>query len=188
MTHTPTYILPGRWQPPHRDHLAILWRAITRCAEPIHLALLVDGMSDSSVDPVFTHEADEHHSPTRNPFTWPQRVELLEQVIQTLPERTRQRVRMVPMPRPEKAWDWITRVFPHQRVWIVPSGQDPFDDDKAEFFLRQGDEVLRVPSPDTTNGWHVRELLAQGDPALRQHLPAGVYSRLVAWGMIRRYA
>lgn len=110
------------------------------------VGLLVSAGEPSARD-AFGEEAAEHHRPERNPFTFLQRAAMLEAAL-----GRRERLRIVPMPRPECAWELVIAMFPMPRVWIVPDAGDPFDDAKARWFEERDEAVLRPRVLPTTDG------------------------------------
>ena len=176
----PIAIFPGRLQPPHNDHLALIERALTLVRGPLVLALLVGGGRASDT---FGHEAAEHHEPARNPFTFLQRAAMIDAA---LPPHARSRVRVVPLPRPECAWDVCVSAFPGPRLWVVPDAGDPFDDAKAAWLTAHAEAVARPRITPTTDGRLVRALVARGDPELRRHVPEPVADLIEAWQQKQR--
>jgi hypothetical protein len=169
-------IFPGRFQPPHRDHVAIAVRAAHELGRPYWLGIVVDAPAvrafdggEDGEDARFAASADPHHEPDRNPLSFPDRQALWNEILRRrLPPGLRPFV--VPLLRPETCWAWIAAAFPGPRAWIVPECGDPFDDEKAAFFRRKGDRVLRPRHRPTTDGRIVRALLAVGSPDLAVHV------------------
>lgn len=175
-------IFPGRFQPPHRDHVALALRMAAELGRPYWLAIVVGapGVGDpAGIDRRFAALADEHHAPERNPLSFAERHALWTSLLRGRlpPER---RPRLIALPRPERAWSWIEALFPGRRAWIVPDGGDRFDDDKAAFFGRRGDRVLRPRYRPTTDGRRVRALLASASPDIGAHVDAEVADFLAA--------
>ena len=170
------YLLPGRHQPPHRDHLEIVRVALSSIEGTLYLGLIVSPPIEGEADD-FEREARLHHLPERTPFTFDQRRRLMEAALE--PEEIL-RVRIVPLPRPEVCWSLIEAIFPEARTWIVPDVGERFDDLKAAFFERRGDRVLRVRAPVRTDGRLVRSLIEKNEP-IDEHVPEGVARLIAQW-------
>jgi nicotinamide mononucleotide adenylyltransferase len=180
------FIYPGRFQPPHNDHVVAIRRALDICGDPFFLGLIVHAPASDSAPSQFEREARLQNSRERNPFPFYRRLRLLEAVLgEELPPEERLRVRIIALPRPEAFWDWICALFPDaRRHWVVPQCGEAFDDMKAEFFAGKGDTVVRVAYNSSTDGRLVRDLIAQGSPELQRHVPAAVTRSLQAWGIL----
>jgi nicotinamide mononucleotide adenylyltransferase len=165
-------ILPGRHQPPHRDHLALIAKALDAVDGPLFLALIVSPRTRGRAPTELEREARRAHHPQRAPFSFVERLALIEAALAELPKADR--VRVIALPRPEVSWPIVEAIFPEPRRWIVPSVGERFDDLKASFFRSRGDEVLRIDHQPTTDGRCVRALIAARDPALAEHVPRGV--------------
>ena len=169
-------ILPGRHQPPHRDHLRILRAALRRVEGPLLVGLIVDVPPNGPATCALEAEGREHNAPERCPFSFSERADMLESALSP---RERRRVRVFPLPRPEVWWDWVLAMLPGERRWIVPDVGESFDDAKAEFFREKGDRVMRVRIKATVSGREVRDALAKGDRArIARMVPAEVARRL----------
>lgn len=171
-----TFILPGRHQPPHNDHLALIRAALAQVPPDSSLAVglvFARPAAGRPLDP-FDAEAREHHDPARCPFSVLERMAMLEAALDAeLRYADRRRVRVIPLPRPEADWALVEAMLPGPRTWIVPEVGEDFDDAKAAFFRARGDRVVRVRVRTTTDGRTVRALL--DDPErLARHVPAAV--------------
>ncbi len=183
-------IFPGRFQPPHRDHVALAvrmaqelgpyWLGVVVQARPPVETADIGGAGASPVpaglpptDAGFAASAAEHHEPERNPLSFAQRHALWTSLLRRrLPADLRPRV--IALPRPELAWAWIEALLPGRRAWIVPDGGDAFDDAKADFFRRRGDRVVRPRYRPITDGRRVRALLASGSHEIGAHVDTEV--------------
>lgn len=169
------FILPGRHQPPHNDHVALLRRALETIApNPLYLALII---ADPRPAPNLV-SATEHHAAERNPYSYAERVELVHAALSAETATIRERIHLLALPRPELYWPLVTEIFPEPRIWLVPDTGENFDDLKASFFRAQGDEVLRIPLPPTTDGRLVRDLAKSNSPELAHHVPRAVFELL----------
>ena len=179
-------ILPGRFQPPHNDHVALVRQLAATVSDPLYLGLithaplLVAGPEpDMPEMEHFDAEARRQNQPERTPFTFAQRAAMWRSIFVTemddLPAP-----QVIALPRPESAWPWIEAVFPGLRTWVVPDCGEPFDDMKARFFAARGDRVIRPRLPATTDGQVVRSVL--GDPGrLAENVPICVATWVTAW-------
>lgn len=177
------YLLAGRHQPPHDDHVALIRAALSRVApEILYLGLIVSPAAEGVPTDELEAEARRQNAEERSPFTFDRRRQMMEAALLEclLPEESA-RVRLVFMPRPEAHWSLIETAFPERRVWIVPDLGERFDDMKAAFFESRGDTVLRIPAKERTNGWVVRTLIERRDPALAEHVPAAVARLIERW-------
>lgn len=172
------HILPGRHQPPHDDHFALIRHALSRIEGALYLGLIVDVPGVESRTP-FERAGKIMNAPDRAPYSFDVRREMVEAgVAECLLAEESARVQVVPLVRPEIAWDLVEAIFPERRVWIVPDVGETFDDHKAAFFASRGDEVLRITAPTTTCGWTVRNLIAARDAGVARHVPSSVVSIL----------
>jgi hypothetical protein len=182
-------IFPGRFQPPHRDHVALAVRMAQELG-PYWLGVVVHAPAPiveadiggaaaglTALDVDFAASAAEHHDAERNPLSFAQRHALWTSLLRRrLPPGRRPRV--IALPRPELGWPWIEAVLPGPRAWIVPDGGDAFDDDKADFFRRRRDRVVRPCYRPVTDGRRVRALLASGSPEIGAHVDTEVAALL----------
>lgn len=176
------YLLPGRLQPPHVDHLTTVKQALAITPDRLIMGLIVSPVNPAPPYGPFELEAGLQHLPERNPFTYLERVALLEAALdEALAPADRARVHIMALPRPETAWSWVCAIFPGERTWFVPDLGETFDDLKARYFQAQGDSVVRLPQKATTDGRLVRDLLRQGDPAFAGHLPGPVAALIQRW-------
>lgn len=168
-----TWILPGRHQPPHNDHLRILERALD-VAPRVVVGLIVHcARDDAPSATAFERLALEENDPTRAPFSLLERIAMFDAALASWPAALRARVTLLGIPRPESDPALIEAMFPGGRVWLVPDLGDAFDDAKARWFRERGERVVRLPLEKTTDGRRVRAAL--DDPeALRGHVPAAV--------------
>jgi nicotinamide mononucleotide adenylyltransferase len=180
-----TYIFPGRFQPPHNDHVALVDGALDALNAPgtigcpLYLGLIVHAPDVPAIPgaTAIDRQARPHHEPARNPFSFAERRAMWRAVYAN---RTRAPI-VIPLPRPEAGWPWIVAAFPGPRCWIVPDQGEALDDAKAAFFVARGDRVVRPALVPSTDGRRVRALL--GDPArLRQHVPQPVADVIATLG------
>lgn len=168
-------ILPGRHQPPHLDHLRILRASLERVDGPLLVGLIVDVPARGPAESDFEADAREHNSPERCPFSFEERADMLESA---LTPRERRRVLVVPLPRPEAAWERVLEMLPGKRTWIVPDVGEEFDEAKAKFFRGKGDRVLRVRVIPRVSGWDVRKAIAARDlKRIQQLVPEPIARR-----------
>ena len=165
-------ILPGRFQPPHQDHVSLVESVLAESDQVLHVGIVFDSPGAAD-DPWFSRlnaEAKRQHEPDRCPFTVTERLAMWRDIIdaRALPAS---RLVLLALPRPEAAWQWITSLFPGRRTWIVPHAGEHFDDLKAEFFAAKGDRVDRPKQIPTTDGRIVRSLLDR--PELSDHVLPG---------------
>jgi nicotinamide mononucleotide adenylyltransferase len=175
------HVFPGRHQPPHRDHLAILRLVLGRLPSFV-LGLIVD-VPGAPRRTAFEREARRQNLPARCPFSFLERAAMIEAAL-TAGER--RRIRILALPRPEAAWPLVEAMLPGPRTWIVPDAGEAFDDAKARFFRSKGDRVLRLPFRPTTDGRVVRSLL-HSPRELRRHVPPAVAERIALWRGTRRH-
>lgn len=172
------HILPGRHQPPHDDHFALIRHALSRIEGPLYLALIVD-VPGALPETEFERAAHVMNGRDRAPYTFDLRRRMLEAGAAEclLPEET-SRLVIVPLVRPELGWATVEAIFPGPRRWIVPDVGEAFDDAKAAFFAEHGDAVLRIRAAARVSGWTVRRLIAARDPRVAEHVPSAVASIL----------
>ena len=176
-----TWILAGRHQPPHNDHLAIVRSALQRVPGALVLGLIVQRPPAGAPETAFENEARLENDPARCPFTFLQRLVLVEAMLLSLPVEQQDRVRIVPLPRPEAEWPLVEAMFPGDRAWVVPDVGDAFDDSKAHWLRARGERVERVRiARKTTDGRTVRGLLDRPE-ALARHVPPLVAHLIRHW-------
>lgn len=182
----PTFVLPGRHQPPHNDHLALIRSALDAVPGRLLIGLVFQRPPQGEPADAFEAEARTQNSLERCPFTVVERLELMELALdEVLPPALRARVRVLPLPRPEAEWPLVEALLPGPRTWIIPDLGEAFDEAKASFFRARGDAVLRVPFRPTTDGRTVRALL-DDSTQLARHVPAAVAERIASWRRERR--
>lgn len=169
-------ILPGRHQPPHLDHLRILRAALARVDGVLLVGMIVDVPARGPADSAFEAEARAQNAPERCPFSFEERADMLESA---LTPREWRRVLVLPLPRPEAAWDRVLEMLPGERTWVVPDVGEAFDDAKSEFFRAKGDRVMRVRIVPRVNGWDVRKAIATRDSRrIVRMVPGAIANRL----------
>lgn len=61
------------------------------------------------------------------------------------------------MPVPNYAWnlinDWVTQ----NRIWVIPDAGEEFDNDKAAFYSRMNESIIRVPDCSGVSGRELRK-------------------------------
>jgi len=175
------HILPGRHQPPHFDHVAIIRRALSMFDGPLVVALVTHHPTTESIRHPLVEEGDAHHRPERTPFSYLERKQMLDAAFEELLScEERERVELLPLPRPELSWAYVESVFAEERVWIVPDVGERFDDEKAEFFRSKGDRVVRVPLKPTVSGYSVRQRIERSEP-LEGLVPRAVARFIENW-------
>lgn len=179
-----TWILPGRHQPPHNDHLRILERALD-IAPHVVVGLIVHRVREGAPASAFERLAREENDPARAPFTLLERIAMFEAALASWPAAPRARVTLLGIPRPEADPPLLEAMFPGERVWLVPDLGDAFDDAKALWFASRGERVVRIPLEKTTDGRRVRAALHDPE-ALRCHVPAAVASWISSRRLRRR--
>lgn len=113
----------------------------------------------------FVDAASVHHAESRNPFSVWERLELVSTVWRT--EIVAGRMRVLPLPRPQGPphwWEFVLSFLPSERQWVVPVTDDPFDEEKAQFFESMGERVIRVEAPLIVRGEEIRNRLKAGQP------------------------
>ncbi len=181
------YIYPGRFQPPHNDHIVAIVDALEKCGDPFFIGLIIGlivsdnhNLSDDEHVTAFEKEARRQNSPERTPFSFYQRLEFIERSLaKKLSKETLERLRIIPIPRPESAWSWICAAFPGNRNWIIPDCGEEFDEMKARFFEGKNDNVIRIPQISTTDGRLVRELWERKDLNIEKHVPPEIVNALL---------
>jgi len=141
------YIFSGRFQPFHNGHMQIL-KSLLRIVKEndvIVLAISTQAFSDTEKNSEFTNITNEHYQEERNPWNYLIVLEAINTIIQHL--NSDNRILSTLIPRPDLGLEQIKLWFPSNRVWIIPKGEENFDDLKEKFFLNQGDDVLHNDSP-----------------------------------------
>jgi hypothetical protein len=169
-------IFAGRFQPLHLGHMHTMNSFASRMVarDVLVLAAVVsDGlMSGAVVDDEFRQTSEEHHVPERNPWPLPTRLRALGLAAQDLRSRYVIKACVTALPRPDLAWEVIRAWFPGERMWLIPSAGERFDDAKAEFFAKRGDAVVRVRDETGVSGRELREYYRTGQlQRLRMYLP-----------------
>lgn len=117
----PTFVLPGRHQPPHNDHLALIRSALDVVPGRLLIGLVFQRPPQGEPADAFEAEARTQNSPERCRFTVVKRLELMELALdEMLPPALRARVRVIPLPRPEAEWPLVEALLPGPRTWIIP--------------------------------------------------------------------
>ena len=170
------FILPGRHQPPHFDHLRLIACALEQIPDELNVGLIVSPALEGEPDTQFEREAREHHAPDRAPFGFALRRRMLELALsESLSAADFARVRILPLPRPEVSFELVQAIFPDPRVWIIPEVGEAFDEMKARFFLDRGDQVLRLRLRCEISGRTVRDLIeAEAWKQLETYAPLSV--------------
>lgn len=171
-----TYILPGRHQPPHFDHLRLISAALEHVPTELYIGLIVSPPPRGEPDTHLEREARLHHTLDRAPFSFDLRRRLLEAAFaEHLDLAARSRLRIIALPRPELDFELVEAIFPGPRVWIIPELGEAFDEMKARFFAERGDRVMRIAGSSEVSGQTVRALIeAEAWTPLETHAPRSV--------------
>lgn len=151
------YIFSGRFQPFHNGHMQIL-KSLLRIVKEndvIVLAISTQAFSDTEKNSEFTNITNEHYQEERNPWNYLIVLEAINTIIQHL--NSDNRILSTLIPRPDLGLEQIKLWFPSNRVWIIPKGEENFDDLKEKFFLNQGEDVLRISDMSKISGWELRK-------------------------------
>lgn len=107
------------------------------------------------IDEAFSEKAAEHRLPERNP--WGPIVALA--AISEVSKQYANCCKIITtlMPYPNLAWPVIKNWFPLNRVWIIPDAGEDFDDEKAIFYKKQGENVVRIGDDSEISGRELRE-------------------------------
>lgn len=171
-----TLIYCGRFQPFHNGHLTTLRSAATLDGR------LVVGVVFSALSPEhtpsdeFTAMGDARLSASLNPFSVIDRLTMISATVRS--HHLADRTTVMPMPRPDVYWELVTAMLPGPRTWILPIGDDPFNQVKERFFVGRGDRVVRVQGDPTVCGTQVRKALAEDPRVAVTLVPAPVASWL----------
>lgn len=157
------YIFSGRFQPFHNGHMQILKNLlrIVKKDDVIVLAISTQAFSVTKKSSEFTNITNEHYQEERNPWNYLVVLEAVNTIIQHL--NLNNRILSTLIPRPDLGLEQIKLWFPSNRVWIIPKGDENFDDLKEKFFLSQGEEVLRINDISKISGWELRKFYYVND-------------------------
>ena len=157
------YIFSGRFQPFHNGHMQILKNLlrIVKKDDVIVLAISTQAFSVTKKSSEFTNITNEHYQEERNPWNYLVVLEAVNTIIQHL--NLNNRILSTLIPRPDLGLEQIKFWFPSNRVWIIPKGDENFDDLKEKFFLSQGEEVLRINDISKISGWELRKFYYVND-------------------------
>ena len=174
-------IFAGRFQPFHLGHFEVVERTINSLCTPATILTLAavtqETFESSTGDVAFTHVADEHHLPERNPWSLSTRLWALGGVTNYFRERHPElQINTTLLPRPDYGLRVIRSWFPGERSWIVPEAGEMFDEAKVKFFVDSGEKVVRVPDTSNVSGRILRESWKIGDvEEMRRQLPECVH-------------
>ena len=168
------YILPGRFQPFHNDHLKILKQALQEISEYIFLGIIVHTFPIKSSETKFESEARRQNSPERNLFTPTERIIMIKDCLREELMNNADKIMPTLLPRPEANWDMIKTMFKGSRIWIIPDVGEEFDNMKADFFTSMGDKVHRVKITPTTDGYSIRRSLKDGTELWKKSVPSSI--------------
>ena len=158
-----TYIFAGRFQPFHNGHMQVLQQAceLLTPTDTLVLAVVSPFKSDNVVDEDFLESALEHHQPDRNPWDVSLPLKAITQIAQSC--HCANQIITTLIPRPEYGWHAITEWFPKNRIWIIPSADEMFDEKKSEFFIKMGDSVKRYKDTTGISGRKLRNWYNEGN-------------------------
>lgn len=151
-------IFKGRFQPFHNGHLQIVERAISMLDKNDILVLAAMCPFDYPVEVVdkeFSERAEEHRLPERNPWGSTVALEAISEVSKQYANR--HKIITTLMPYPNLAWPVVKNWFPKNRIWIIPDSGEEFDNIKADFYVRQGEYVIRILDDTGISGKELRE-------------------------------
>ena len=152
------YIFKGRFQPFHYGHLQIVEKSIALLKNNDVLVLAAMCSFDCSleiVDETFSKKAAEHRLPERNPWGSLIALEAISEISKQYSNCCK--IITTLMPYPNLAWPIVKNWFPLNRVWIIPEAGERFDEDKAIFYKKQGERVIRITDDSKISGRELRE-------------------------------
>jgi len=170
------YIFPGRFQPFHNDHLRVIDTFMNLNPNAILILAVVQNFIDEKIEDDFDKISEEHFLPERNPFDSIQVLSMVGALARhSFPGRIV--TTLIPRPSSGTAWKLIQAMFPGKRIWLIQKREEEWDENKANFFSKMGDEVLKIPCPRSTNGRIIREYLATDNmSAVKALVPPEVLS------------
>jgi cytidyltransferase-like protein len=166
----------GRFQPFHNGHLSAIQEAVETFSEPLIVGVIINTVLSHSSLPqdawTLAQIGDERQVAALNPMPLLDRLEVIADVMNEA--GLSNKIRLIPMPRPESYWELVIAMVPGPRTWLLPDSQDPFELGKKEFFLSRGDTVSLLKKWTSVSGTGVRELLANGDRRVEDQVPKAV--------------
>ncbi|WP_048078573.1 nicotinamide-nucleotide adenylyltransferase [Desulfurococcus mucosus] len=159
-------LFPGRFQPFHRGHLAV----VERLLEEFDEIVVVIGSAQEG----FT---------CRNPFTAGERIEMLTRLFRD--EHVFDRVWLIPVPDIHMPMAWTTHVLSlTPRVNAVASGNPHV----LELFKWVGFKTVRIEpvEPDKYSGTRIRQLIVEGSEEWRSLVPYTVAEYMEEVGGVER--
>lgn len=129
----------GRFQPPHRGHLAVIARILEQFDLP--LVVLIIQSEEAASDDRYSQEVNRHHLAARNPLTLWERRRLLQLALAD--EVHGGRVEILGIPRPDLHWPLARSFYPARR-FICLTGKDEYERRKATFWAGLGEETRLV--------------------------------------------
>ena len=158
-----TYIFAGRFQPFHNGHMEIIDNLIPNLDKNdtfiVGVIAPFNSQNDNSIDKEFVNCAKEHHLLERNPWSLTKRLLAVNYVVNSIIKRGISfKITLTALPRPDFGWNVIKQWFPSNRIWVIPKAGELFDDQKAIYFKKLGDDVLRISDNSMISGKEIREL------------------------------
>lgn len=162
------FLFFGRFQPFHNGHMGVVCKTaeILRREDWLVIGVVCPIFSTSS-----SHEAspiaaaaEAHHQAERNPWSVAVRLAAVQAVANEvrkffpLPS-----VVTTAVPRPELRLADIRMWFPVPRYWIIPKTDEAFDEQKAQFFGSEGENVVRIVDNTHISGWDIRNRVKCGE-------------------------
>jgi len=175
------FIFPGRFQPFHNGHDAVVRRFLTCYSDSnLCLGIIFDYTRNDIHGDAYDEESAEHFVPERNPWTTYQRLSAIETYIRSQ-HSARLLTTLLPRPSRLHSWQIIRSMFPGKRMWVIPACGESWDDRKATFFEDMGDEVLRITAPSEPNGYNIRRAFAEKQYEIVKNLvPLPIWKSLEA--------
>ena len=167
-----TYIFAGRFQPFHNGHMQVLQQACEMLTptDTLVLAVVSPFKSNNIVDEGFLESALEHHQPDRNPWDVSLPLKAITQIAQSC--HCANQIITTLIPRPEYGWHTIAEWFPKNRIWVIPSADEMFDEKKSDFFKKMGDSVKRFEDTTCISGRELRNWYSEGNhKAFIEYIP-----------------
>jgi cytidyltransferase-like protein len=173
----------GRFQPFHVGHLEIARKAMEKYPnEALLIGVIVPhGPTKDHFSPEaqrLDEAATKRIKPEDNPWSALARVRAVRRAVAK--ELSNQAIEVIPVPRPETAWQFFTTLIPENRIWVLPEERDEFEQAKYNMYTAAGDKVCEVKMDRSiVSGTEIRDLLrnSQHDKVIEK-LPHGVLEEL----------
>jgi|GEM_PF-6640376 len=174
-----SYIYPGRFQPFHNDHLAVVNHFFEIFPSEILTIGVVKNTGIYKSKSKLLKLSNENFESDRNLFSSEITLKYVSSISRLFPNN-KLLFTLLPRPDIESNWSIIKSYFPNSITWVVHNRSEDWDLEKINYFRNKGENVFEFKSKRNHSGKDLRDKLRQKDSKeLLKAMPKPVYNHII---------